>query len=159
MRALAAWRPARFDIDLDGERVSFRGYGVAAANNKAYGGGMYCAPAAELDDGLVDVVWMEEVSKLRFLFSVLPRVFKGTHVELDEVKVRRAREVSVSADRPFTVYADGDPLADLPTRITLLPRALRVLHRPHEYRRILPASAASGGPAKPAAPVRLDRMR
>jgi YegS/Rv2252/BmrU family lipid kinase len=127
LRALYAWKPARFEVTLDGEPLAFSGYGVAVANNKAYGGGMYCAPGAELDDGLLDVVWMERVPKRRFLFSVLPRVFKGTHVELDEVKVHRARQVEIAADRPFTVYADGDPLTDLPTQVTLLPRALRVL--------------------------------
>ncbi len=130
LRALLAWKPARFDVDLDGERISFRGYSVGVCNNKAYGGGMYAAPGAELDDGMFDVVWCEELSKRRFLFTVMPRSFKGTHVELDEVHVRRAAKVEISADRPFTVYADGDPLADLPARITLLPRALRVLAPP-----------------------------
>ena len=127
LRALVAWRPASFELTLDGEQVRFRGYGVAVANSKAYGGGMYVAPGAELDDGLFDVVWMEEVSKLRFLFGVLPRAFKGTHVGFDEVTARRAREVEIAADRPFTVYADGDPLVDIPARVTILPRALRVL--------------------------------
>jgi YegS/Rv2252/BmrU family lipid kinase len=127
LRALAAWKPARFELGLDGERVTTRGYSVGVCNSKAYGGGMYAAPDAELDDGLFDVVWMEDVSKSRFLFKVLPRVFKGTHVELPEVRIQRASTVEVSADRPFTVYADGDPLADLPTTVTLLPRALRVL--------------------------------
>jgi YegS/Rv2252/BmrU family lipid kinase len=130
LRALAAWKPARFELTLDGETVSFTGYSVGACNNKAYGGGMYAAPDAELDDGLYDVVWCERVSKLRFLFKVLPRAFKGTQVELPEIKVRRARQVEIAADRPFTVYGDGDPLVELPARITLLPRALRLLAPP-----------------------------
>jgi len=130
LRAIAAWKPARFELNLDGERVTFRGYSVGVCNNKAYGGGMYAAPDAELDDGLFDVVWCEELSKMRFVFSVIPRSFKGTQVELDEVKVHRARQVEIAADRPFTVYADGDPLGDLPMQVTLLPRALRILAPP-----------------------------
>ena len=56
LRALLAWKPARFTLTLDGERTEFRGYAVAAANSRAYGGGMFIAPDAELDDGLLDVV-------------------------------------------------------------------------------------------------------
>ena len=47
--------------------ASSRGYSVAAANSKAYGGGMFVAPDAELDDGLLDVVSTASVGKLRFL--------------------------------------------------------------------------------------------
>lgn len=130
LRALAAWRPARFELGLDGERHAFRGYSVGAANNKAYGGGMYAAPSAELDDGLLEVVWCEDLPKLRFLFTLLPRLFKGTHVELEQVVVRRARELEIAADRPFGLYADGDHLTDLPATVRLLPRALRVLAPP-----------------------------
>ena len=54
-------------------------------------------------------------------------MFKGTHVQNDEVTVLRATEVEISADRPFAVYADGDHLADLPASIRVLPRALNVI--------------------------------
>ena len=100
---------------------------MGAANNKSYGGGMYAAPSAELDDGLLEVIWCEDLPKRRFLFTLLPRLFKGTHVELEEVVVERAREVEIAAERPFAVYADGDRLCDLPARVRLLPRALRVI--------------------------------
>ncbi len=127
LRALAAWKPARFDLALDGAPArSFTGYSVAFANSKAYGGGMYLAPDAELDDGLLDVVVTQQVGKLRFL-TQLPKVFKGTHVRNPEVEVLRARRVAVRADRPFTVYADGDPIAELPTTVSVLPGALRVV--------------------------------
>lgn len=126
LRALAAWCPARFTVTADGERHSFSGYSAAAANNSAYGGGMFVAPEAELDDGMLDVVLTGEAGKLHFLAN-LPKVFKGTHVDNDEVTVLRAAEVEIAADRPFAVYADGDHLADLPARLRVLPRALAVI--------------------------------
>ncbi|MGH2952618.1 MAG: diacylglycerol/lipid kinase family protein [Solirubrobacterales bacterium] len=126
LRALAAWRPARFLLDLDGERREFTGYSVAAANSAAFGGGMFLAPDAKLDDGQLDVVTVSDVSKLRYLRG-LPQVFDGSHVDNDEVDIVRAREVAIEADRPFAVYADGDHLADLPATVRLLPRALRVI--------------------------------
>jgi diacylglycerol kinase family enzyme len=58
---------------------------------------------------------------------VLPKVFKGEHVNEDNVSVLRAAGVRVSADRPFTIYADGDPIADLPATITVARESLRVL--------------------------------
>jgi YegS/Rv2252/BmrU family lipid kinase len=127
LRALAAWKPATFDVDVDGEGVSFTGWSVAAANSKAYGGGMLVAPGASLDDGALDVVYYEETSKAHLLLRTMPRVFKGQHVNDPAVHVLRGAEVRVSADRPFTVYADGDPVGELPMTIRVLPRALRVL--------------------------------
>ena len=129
LRALAAWKPARFELVLDGDLRRFTGFSVAAANNKAFGGGMFVAPDAELDDGKLDVVWVSGMAKLHFLAN-LPKVFKGRHVDNDEVTVLRAAEVTISADRPFAVYADGDHLADLPATIRLLPRALNVIAPP-----------------------------
>ncbi len=121
LRALVSWRPARFEVELDppGERHVFSGYSVAAANSRAYGGGMMLAPGAMLDDGLLDVIAIERVSKARFLAN-LPKVFSGKHVNEPSVKVFRAREVSIDADRPFTLFADGDPIGVLPVRVTAL---------------------------------------
>jgi YegS/Rv2252/BmrU family lipid kinase len=126
LRAVATWRPAAFEVEIDGERHAFSGWSVAAANSKAYGGGMFLAPAAELDDGALDVVLSARTGKLRFLWS-LPKVFKGTHVDEPSVTVLRGREVRVSADRPFTVYADGDPIGELPIVLRAVPHALKVL--------------------------------
>jgi YegS/Rv2252/BmrU family lipid kinase len=127
LRALIAWQPAEFSLEVDGERVAFCGWGVAMANSKAYGGGMIVAPGAELDDGALDVVRLERTSKARFLRSVLPKVFKGEHIHEPSVHVLRGAEVRVDADRPFTVYADGDPVGELPMIFRALPAALRVL--------------------------------
>ena len=120
-------RPARFKVAVDGERHEFTGYTVAVGNSKAYGGGMYVLPEAELDDGRLDVMFVKDASKLRFL-RLLPNVFKGTHGEVASTSSStRGEEIEVSADRPFAIYADGDPIGATPAIIRVEPRCLRVI--------------------------------
>jgi YegS/Rv2252/BmrU family lipid kinase len=126
LRALASWRPASWRITLDGQPSTFDGYSVAVCNSGVFGGGMYLAPDAKLDDGLLDVVTIADQSKPHYLRG-LPRVFKGTHLQHPAVTLTQCREVSFEADRPFTGYADGDPIAELPTTVRVLPGSLRVV--------------------------------
>jgi len=127
LRTLVSWKPATFTVRLDhGEPRQVVGCTVAAANSKAYGGGMYLAPNASLDDGLFDVVFVEDAPKLQLL-RLLPLVFKGAHVTKPNVHVQPAAELEIAADRPFTLYADGDPIAQLPVTVRDLPAAVRVL--------------------------------
>ncbi|HTT94940.1 MAG TPA: diacylglycerol kinase family protein [Solirubrobacterales bacterium] len=129
LRALVGWKPARFTIAIGARRTRVEGFSVIVANNKAYGGGMYVAPDARLDDGEFDVLTIARVGKLRFLGN-LPKVFKGTHVHSEEVQVIRASRLGISASRPFAVYADGEHLTDLPADLRVIPSALRVLVPP-----------------------------
>jgi YegS/Rv2252/BmrU family lipid kinase len=130
LRTLAGWHPARFTVTVDGEPpTELVGWSVAAANSAYYGGGMRYAPGAAIDDGLLELVTAERSSRLHFL-RMLPKVFSGRHIEDPRVRVRRARTIVVDADRPFQVYADGDPLAGLPAEITVLPGRLRLLRPP-----------------------------
>ncbi len=126
-RALIGWRPATFTVRLDGgEPRRFVGYSVAAANSAAFGGGMFLAPQASLDDGQLDVVTIADTPRLRYL-RLLPTAFKGTHVDQPVVRIDRAQEVEIAADRPFTLYADGDPIAELPVTVRIHPSAVKVM--------------------------------
>jgi diacylglycerol kinase family enzyme len=125
-RALTAWTPARFAVEVDGDRTEFTGWSVAAANSGFYGGGMRLAPHARLDDGALDVILVRDCSKLRCALT-LPKVFRGAHIRDPNVSELRGAEVRVEADRPFTVYADGDPVGRLPITLRAVPAALKVL--------------------------------
>jgi diacylglycerol kinase family enzyme len=57
-------------------------------------------------------------------------VFKGEHVRQPEVEVLRCRELRISAERSFEMYADGDPIAALPVTVRALPGAIKVLVPP-----------------------------
>jgi YegS/Rv2252/BmrU family lipid kinase len=126
LRALVGWKHANFRVIVDGVEHDLRGWSVAVANSKAYGGGMYIAPQAELDDGQLDVVMVAASSKRTFLKD-LPSVFKGEHLKNPRVHVLRGQRVELSADRPFDIYADGDPIGTLPAAVSISPRSLNIL--------------------------------
>jgi YegS/Rv2252/BmrU family lipid kinase len=126
LRALATWTPAEWEVTVDGERHAFRGYSVAVANTGVFGGGMRLVPDASVTDGELDVVFSGDLPKRRYLRNI-QRVFDGSHVHEPEYRVVRGREVTFQADRTFTVYADGDPISDLPATVRILAGSLRVL--------------------------------
>ncbi len=123
---VARWRHARFTGTADGEAFAVSGWTAAVANSGVYGGGMRLAPDALVTDGLLDLVTSAATGRLTFL-SALPEVFRGTHVARPSVQVRPVRTVTLDADRPFRVFADGDPVGTLPCTVTVRPEALRVL--------------------------------
>jgi YegS/Rv2252/BmrU family lipid kinase len=128
-RTLLTWKPARFTIRSESQRIRTSGYSISVANNSTFGGGMRIAPEAKLDDGLFDVITVGEVGKLRFVAN-LRKVFDGTHIDQEQVRMSRASRVEITASRPFPVYADGEHLTKLPVSIRVLPRALSVLVPP-----------------------------
>jgi YegS/Rv2252/BmrU family lipid kinase len=126
LRTLATWKPATFTVTVDGRRHQMTGYTVAVGNSKVYGGGMYILPQAELDDGKLDVMLAKQAPKLRSVWDV-PKLFKGTHTKLDYMEFLRGEEIEVSSDRPFAIYADGDPIGATPAVIRVERRCLRVI--------------------------------
>jgi YegS/Rv2252/BmrU family lipid kinase len=126
LRAIASWKQADWELTVDGVERAFPGYSVAVANSGVFGGGMFLAPGASLEDGLLDVVTIAHQSKLRYLRG-LPRVFNGSHLKDPAIRIVQGREITFKADRPFTAYADGDPIGELPLTVRVLPGALRVV--------------------------------
>ena len=126
LRALATWKAARFRVRIDDVHHEFIGGTVAVGNSRVYGGGMYVLPEAEIDDGRLDVMFVRDASKPRLL-ALLPRVFKGTHGSSELVEFHRGQEVEVSSDRPFSIYADGDPIGATPAIMRVERRCLRVI--------------------------------
>jgi len=134
LRAMAAYKPARFIVSVDGDERRFDASNVVVANSGYYGKGMKVAPAAVLDDGLLDIVVIEASSKLS-LMRALPQVYDGKHVDLPQVTVLTGTRVELRADasRPVPVGGDGEPLGSLPPQsgepavVEVLPGALSVI--------------------------------
>ena len=82
---------------------------VTIANSAQFGNGARIAPGARVDDGLLDLVVVEERSRLATVCQ-LPRLFNGTVGRIRGCSIRRIREVTIEADRPMTFHVDGEPV-------------------------------------------------
>lgn len=116
--------PFRLTFD-DGPEIRTDLTLAAFGNTRSYGGGMFICPGADHSDGLLDVTMITSASRTR-LIRLFPTVFKGTHVELDEVTTKRAKTIHVECPG-INAYADGDYAAPLPVTVSAVPAALRLL--------------------------------
>ncbi|MDQ7819504.1 MAG: diacylglycerol kinase family lipid kinase [Armatimonadota bacterium] len=123
---LATYRPVEVTLVVDGSSRRVRLYLLAAANTNWYGGGMYMAPHARIDDGLLAVVYATDLTPLQTL-RVLPSVFSGRHLLHPKVAHTTARTVQVDSATPLAIHADGEVVGTVPASFRVIPQALDVL--------------------------------
>jgi diacylglycerol kinase (ATP) len=126
-RATWSYKNQRVALVFDGkDRVETTINTVAVANGRYFGGAMLVAPNAEVDDGAFDVVAMGDLTFSDLLTSGR-RLYKGTHIGMDKVSVRRAKLVEAQPVEPGAVVeldVDGESPGRLPARFELVPSAL-----------------------------------
>ena len=89
---------------------------------------MNIAPNARLDDGLLDITVVGDMSRVQMLWN-FPKVFKGTHIGHAKVRTFRGERVeleSLDESVPMDVYADGERVGPLPATMEAVPDALTV---------------------------------
>ncbi len=126
VRALLTYKPATFTVTVDGHVHEQRAYNVVVANSAYYGKGMKIAPAADVRDGILEVIVLPADSRWGMVRR-LPKVYDGTHIEMAGVTCFRGESVTVSADCPVQAYGDGERIGPLPRTATVVPRAIQVL--------------------------------
>lgn len=125
-RAVFQYVPRRYRIAIDDRQVERTAVLVCIANSPQFGNGARIAPGARLDDGLLDLVTIEERSRLMTVCN-LPRLFTSTVERVPGCTVERASRVVVECDTPMTFHVDGEPV-DGGTRLhaRVHPHALRI---------------------------------
>jgi YegS/Rv2252/BmrU family lipid kinase len=131
VRGITRYRPEKVRIRVEGELVHDGPLVLGtAANGRFFGGGMQVAPRAEPGDGLFDAVVVPGFSRTRLLRE-LPRIYRGTHLDVPEVSLHRGQFIEAeAAPGKLWVEIDGEPLGTLPARIEVLPGAISVLGTP-----------------------------
>lgn len=122
---LARLKPIKYRLELDGNELRTTGALISVGNNVSLGGGMKVTPDAKVDDGLLDVLVVQALSRTAFL-RIFPRVFKGEHVTDRRVAIYRARRIRIESDG-VVAYADGERIGKLPVDIEVVPGAMRLL--------------------------------
>jgi len=127
LAGLVRFQPPSMCLRVDGVEVFSGAVAVAAvANGRYFGGGMHVAPQARPDDGLLDLVIIPALPKA-VLVTRLPRLYSGTHLAVPGVTLHRGRSVELEPlGAPALGEIDGEPLAQLPMRVEVVPGALQV---------------------------------
>jgi diacylglycerol kinase family enzyme len=128
-RELLAYRLSTYRVCQDAGTCDRRALLVTFANASQFGNGARIAPGARLDDGVLDLVVFEEVSRFR-TFCAVPRFLAGRVAGLRGWSVERIERAAIESDRPMSFHVDGEPVEGgtrLEARVH--PGALRVCVR------------------------------
>lgn len=123
---LLVYRSPSARVTIDGLERGVALTFLAAANTDWYGGGLHIAPGARPDDGVLDIVYTDALTRAGTV-AVAVGAFSGRHVEHRGVTRVLAREVTVDADVPVGIHADGEWLGRAPAAIRVVPQALDVM--------------------------------
>ena len=121
---LPGFRPGTVRVDADGEAFCWQAHNVVVANCRFYGGGMHISPKSKPDDGALDVLVM--AGPKSDAFTIVPKVYRGTHLPHRNIVELRADRVRVETDLPFQIEADGETLGTTPATFEVIRTPIRV---------------------------------
>lgn len=101
---------------------------AVCANGYCYGGGFYCAPKAEIDDGLIDLCFIKKVS--RFKAAGLMKVYKtGKHLEDPKLAplliYKKCNRIVIEGNKPIAYAIDGEIYRKEKFEVKIVPKALK----------------------------------
>jgi diacylglycerol kinase (ATP) len=116
---------------LDGEKHRMRAINLVVGNCRYAGGGWAAAPKANPEDGLLDLVVIEDVSLKEVLKLTPAALARSNYLDKEGVFFMRAKEIQVETQPPgleFTV--DGEVIGKEPAEFVVIPRALKLIVGP-----------------------------
>jgi len=114
-----------FHIELDGNSFHQDSMFLEISNTRFTGTSFLIAPDAVFDDGWLDVILLRRLSRRRLL-RLFPTIYSGRHVQYDEIRVMRAREIRILAPANIALAPDGETRGHTPVTITCIHRDLQI---------------------------------
>ena len=116
-------KPVPLEMTIDG-KVYQRDYiFTEICNSTKTGGNMIMAPDAKIDDGLLDVILLNNISKFNLL-KVFPQIFKGTHVLDSHVETFKGKHLKIVTETPQRLTPDGEVFGTTPIEVSILPQKI-----------------------------------
>jgi diacylglycerol kinase (ATP) len=125
-KALTKMRVQKARLELDDRILELEFTSLLVQNTPSTGGGLLVAPNAALDDGLLDIVVVDTISKAKLMLN-LPRLYQGTHLDHPNFTLYRSKAVKIYSSNSVSLMVDGDPCGRLPVCIKTRHKALKVV--------------------------------
>jgi diacylglycerol kinase family enzyme len=124
--ALVAHRNRWIRLHTENNAENFHGCYVVVANGQYFAGGMQIAPDAKLDDGLLNLVTIGDVSKSELL-RIVPAAYDGSHIGHPKIRMEKVKAVTIECAVRLLVEADGEIIGEAPASFSVMPSALTVV--------------------------------
>lgn len=125
-KAYQIFHPQALTLTIDGYQTQMSPLTVVMANGAYFGGGMWIAPTARIDDGVLTVVLVDNVPRSFFLRHFL-QVYRGRHTTLPGVRVMETQELRIDANTPLPLDIDGEDLLTKHIECRIIPAILPIL--------------------------------
>jgi len=125
-KCLATHRNKRVRLRVGNEVESTCSCAIVVANGQYFADRMQIAPHASLDDGLLDVVFIGDVTKSELL-KIRPTLYNGSHIRHPKIREKKITTITIESDEHLLVEADGDILGESPASFWVIPSALTVV--------------------------------
>jgi YegS/Rv2252/BmrU family lipid kinase len=125
-KSLAVHRNKKVRLKFRNEVESITICTLVLSNGRYYADRMLMAPHASLDDGLLNVIVVGDVSRFELL-KIRPTLYAGSHVNHSRIREIKTTSVTIESEERLLVEADGDILGECPASFRVLPSALTVV--------------------------------
>ncbi|MBN1650394.1 MAG: diacylglycerol kinase family lipid kinase [Bacteroidales bacterium] len=109
-------------LEVDGKKYELDTLFVEVSNTR-YTSNFLMAPAANFDDGLLDVTILKKMNTFQLIKS-FPKILTGEHIHLHEVMSIQGKDIKISTKRSKAVSPDGELKGHTPITIGVKPKAI-----------------------------------
>ena len=125
LEEVAVLKSTKIEITIDGKLIKREAVFTEICNSRFTGGNMLMAPYAKIDDGLLDIIILKKVSRLKLL-SLFPLLFKGEHVNDDAVEVFTGKNISLKSNSQLSLTPDGETFGNTPIDVSMHPKKIKM---------------------------------
>lgn len=115
------------EIDIDGEKTQQNLILAAIANGRYYGGGVIPAPDAVIDDGLLDICLVRNLSRIKML-GLFPKYIKGQHGQIKQVSFKKGKKISIKSKEPLCLNIDGEIVEEKNINFEIMEKAISIIY-------------------------------
>ncbi len=118
-------KSTKIELNIDGKIIERDAVFTEICNSRYTGGDMLMAPDAKIDDGLLDVIILNKVSR-RKLLSLFPLLFRGAHIEDNSIEVFKGKNISLKSDSVLSLTPDGETFGKTPITVTVHSKKIKM---------------------------------
>jgi diacylglycerol kinase family enzyme len=105
-----------FELILNGKSLNSEAFFISIANSNQFGNNFTIAPQASLHDGLLDIVVVNKMSKLRLIWTILKqirngqvRLYEDKKYHKNDIHYFQAKKITIKNPQLAPLHIDGDP--------------------------------------------------